>query len=159
MLQILQQFGASYGQRFASDISAGSAAAVAILALVPLLIVLIIVSITISILPFCFIFKKAGIPAWKAIIPFYNTYLLYQIAWNTDIFWISLTLFIVGFVPFLGFFASIANFVFSIILYVYLAKVFKKGGGFAVGLVFLPLIFSYILAFDKSKYHPKLKGA
>ena len=156
MLQILQQFGASYGQRFASDISAGSAAAVAVAILFALISLLIIV---IKTLPLCFIFKKAGIPAWKAIIPFYNTYLLYQIAWKTDIFWISLALSIVGYVPFLGFFASIASIVFSIILYVYLAKVFKKGGGFAVGLIFLPLIFSYILAFDKSKYHPKLKGA
>lgn len=159
MLQILQQFGASYGQRFASDISAGSAAAVAILlALISLALISLLI-IVIKTLPLCFIFKKAGIPAWKAIVPFYNTYLLYQIAWKTDIFWISLTLSIVGYVPFFGFFASIASIVFSIILYVYLAKVFKKGGGFAVGLIFLPLIFRYILAFDKSKYHPKLKGA
>lgn len=157
MLQILQQFGASYGQRFASDISAGSAAAVAVAILFALISLLIIV---IETLPLCFIFKKAGIPAWKAIIPFYNTYLLYQIAWKTDIFWISLTLSVVAFLsPFLGVFASIAIFVFSIILNGYLAKVFKKGGGFAVGLIFLPLIFRYILAFDKSKYHPKLKGA
>ena len=154
MLQILQQFDASYSQRFASDVSAGSAAAVAILLALILLLIIVIKT-----LPLCFIFKKAGIPAWKAIIPFYNTYLLYQIAWKTDIFWISLALSIVGYVPFLGFFASIASIVFSIILYVYLAKVFKKGGGFAVGLIFLPLIFRYILAFDKSKYHPKLKGA
>lgn len=38
------------------------------------------------------IFKKAGEPGWKAIIPIYNNYILFKIVWDTKFFWISLGL-------------------------------------------------------------------
>ena len=41
---------------------------------------------------------------------------------------------------------------FGIAQMVMLAKVFGKGAGFTVGLIFLPLIFLGILAFDSSEY-------
>ena len=46
----------------------------------------------------------------------------------------------------------IANFVIAIITMVKLAKAFGKSGGFAVGLIFLSVIFYCILAFDQSEY-------
>ena len=130
-----------------------------ILQLIPLIIVVVLVAIIIGIIPFWFIFKKAGVPGWKALIPFYNTYTLYEIVWKTDFFWISLALSVSSFLPFFGILASMAGFVISIISTIHLARVFKKSDGFTVGLIFLPLIFHYILAFDKSKYHPELKNA
>ena len=36
------------------------------------------------------VFKKAGEPGWKSIIPFYNTYILYKISWNPMWFWLVL---------------------------------------------------------------------
>jgi hypothetical protein len=85
------------------------------------------------------IFEKAGEPGWAAIIPFYNLYVLFKITWGNG--WKFLLLLI----PF-------ANIVFLIITMVKLAKAFGKSGGFAVGLIFLSIIFYCILAFDQSKY-------
>jgi uncharacterized protein DUF5684 len=44
------------------------------------------------------------------------------------------------------------NFVLFIIVAVDLAKSFGKGGGFAVGLILLPIIFFPILAFGSAAY-------
>ena len=85
------------------------------------------------------IFEKAGKPGWAAIIPFYNVYVLFEITWGNG--WKFLFLLI-----------PIANIVFAIITMVKLAKAFGKGGGFAVGLIFLSIIFYCILAFDQSQY-------
>lgn len=92
------------------------------------------------------IFKKAGKEGWIALIPFYNLYTLYEITWGNG--WLFLLLFLV-IVPFIGW---IAVLVINILTMIKLAKVFGKGAGFAVGLIFLSLIFEAILAFDDSKY-------
>jgi hypothetical protein len=85
------------------------------------------------------IFEKAGEPGWAAIIPVYNVYVLFKITWGNG--WKFLFLLI-----------PIANIVFAIITMVKLAKAFGKSGGFAVGLIFLSIIFYCILAFDQSQY-------
>jgi len=85
------------------------------------------------------IFEKAGEPGWAAIIPFYNLYVLFKITWGNG--WKFLFLLI-----------PIANFVFLIITMVKLAKAFGKSGGFAVGLIFLSVIFYCILAFGDAQY-------
>ena len=85
------------------------------------------------------IFKKMGRQGWEGIVPFYNTYVLCQELYGNG--WKFLLLLI-----------PIANFVFAIITMVKLAKAFGKSGGFAVGLVFLSVIFYCILAFDQSQY-------
>lgn len=85
------------------------------------------------------IFEKAGEPGWASIIPFYNIYVLFKITWGSG--WKFLLLLI----PF-------ANIVIAIITMVKLAKAFGKSGGFAVGLIFLSIIFYCILAFDQSQY-------
>lgn len=50
------------------------------------------------------------------------------------------------------FILSIAMFVISILSCVNMSKSFGHGGGYAVGLIFLPIIFLLILAFGKSQY-------
>jgi len=85
------------------------------------------------------IFEKAGEPGWAAIIPFYNLYVLFKITWGNG--WKFLFLLI-----------PIANVVFLIITMVKLAKAFGKSGGFAVGLIFLSVIFYCILAFGDAQY-------
>lgn len=85
------------------------------------------------------IYAKANRPGWGAIIPIYNAYLLFDIAWGNG--W----LFLLCLVP-------IVNFFVGIILLVKLAQAFGKGIGFAVGLFFLSIIFLAILAFDSSTY-------
>lgn len=92
-----------------------------------------------SIVALWFIFQKAGEPGWAAIIPFYGTYVLFKIIRGNG--WKFLLLLI-----------PIANVVIYIIAMCKLAKAFGKGGGFALGLIFLPVIFYCILAFGSAQY-------
>ncbi len=85
------------------------------------------------------IFTKAGKPGWAAIIPFYNIWTELEIV-GRPWYWLLLM-----FIP-------IVNIVIAILVSLRLAKVFGKGGGFAVGLILLPIIFIPILAFDSSTY-------
>lgn len=85
------------------------------------------------------IFEKAGEHGWAAIIPFYQNYVLFKITWGQG--WLFLLLFL-----------PIVNIVTCIITMIKLAKAFDKSGAFAVGLIFLNIIFLAILAFDKSRY-------
>ena len=92
------------------------------------------------------VFEKAGKPGWKAIVPFLNLYTLFEITWGNG--WYFLLMFL-AIIPIVG---SVAVFVIIIMTYVKLAKAFGKSGGFAVGLIFLGLIFMGVLAFDSSTY-------
>ncbi len=85
------------------------------------------------------IFEKAGEHGWAAIIPFYQNYVLFKITWGQG--WLFLLLFL-----------PIVNIVTCIITMIKLAKAFDKSGAFAVGLIFLNIIFLAILAFGKARY-------
>ena len=89
------------------------------------------------------LFVKAGKPGWAALVPVYNTVVLYQIAGLNP--WLIL-LYLVPFVNY------IAMLVLSIMLASKLAKAFGKGTGFAVGIFFLQPIFTLILGFGDAKY-------
>ena len=84
-------------------------------------------------------FGKAGKPGWAAIIPIYNGIVMLEIA-GKPIWWILLLM-----VPFV-------NFVIAILLYLAIAERFGKGGGYAVGLIFLPFIFFPMLGFSDATY-------
>ena len=87
------------------------------------------------------VFTKAGKPGWASIIPIYNMIVLLDIA-GKPVWWIIL------------FFIPIVNLIFAILTYVALAEKFGKGGGFAMGLVFLGVIFFPILGFGGAQYRP-----
>ncbi|MBO5414379.1 MAG: signal peptidase I [Bacilli bacterium] len=89
------------------------------------------------------VFEKAGKPGWAAIVPIYNTVVLYQVSGLNP--WLLL-LYLVPFVNY------IAMFVLSIMLAGKLAKAFGKGTGFAVGIFFLQPVFTLILGFGDAKY-------
>ena len=112
------------------------------------------------------IFQKAGEAGWKSIIPIYSGYVSYRIAWSTGIFWLQL---IVGFAAnFVDNITTAENagmamllllaalrVVLAVICILYcmkLAKAFGKGGGFAIGLIFLQPIFMLILGFGSAQY-------
>lgn len=84
-------------------------------------------------------FTKAGKPGWAAIIPIYNTIVMLQIAGMSP--WMVLLMFI-----------PIANIIVMILMYVKLAEKFGKGGGYAVGLIFLPYVFIPMLAWGNAEY-------
>ena len=86
-------------------------------------------------------FVKAGQPGWGVLIPIFNLYLLIKVAGRPG-WWLLLM-----FVP-------IVNFVVSIIILIDVAKNFGKGVGFAMGLLFLGVIFYPILGFGDAQYRP-----
>jgi Na+/H+-translocating membrane pyrophosphatase len=85
------------------------------------------------------IFNKAGIAGWKSLIPFYNTYCLCKITWGTG--WV-----------FLAYIVPVVNVVIAIITQYRLAKVFGKGIGFTLGLIFLSPFFLLALGFGSAEY-------
>jgi hypothetical protein len=136
------------------------------------------------------IYGKAGERGWAALIPYYNSYVLYKVSGKKKLFWwflvcsivfiIATILFIVAlagaaYYAYIGMFSlsynedelamlgmllivsvlvmavtGIAMLVFRILQSIGLAKNFGVGGGYAVGLIFLPHIFYSILAFGSN---------
>jgi hypothetical protein len=107
------------------------------------------------------IFQKAGEAGWKSLIPFYNIYIQFKFSWKTVMVWPYLICGIAGTamsmnadstISMIGGLLNLAYLVLMIISYVKLAKAFGKGGGFAVGLLFLEPIFIMILGFGSAQY-------
>ena len=84
-------------------------------------------------------FTKAGKPGWASLVPFYNNYCLFDIAWGNG--WMFLLLLV-----------PCVNYVFLIILSFKIASAFGKGIGFGFGLLFLTPIFYMILGFGDAEY-------
>jgi len=91
------------------------------------------------------IFVKAGEAGWKSIIPFYSSYVLFQIAGRNGLWFLAL------FVPFVNIFVLL-------MLAIDLAKHFGKSTVFGVvALWIFSAIGLLMLGFDDSKYvGPKL---
>lgn len=85
------------------------------------------------------VFEKAGQPGWAAIVPIYNLIVLLQIV-NKPTWWIVLLL------------LPLINIVILIIVTIALAEKFGKGGGYAVGMVFLPFVFYPMLGFGDDRF-------
>ena len=116
--------------------------------MMPYLVTFFVVSLLlffIIIAGFWFLFKKAGEKGWKSIIPFYNFYILFQIADLNP--WLSLLLYL-----------PIVGTVMSILMYIKLAKAFGQGTGFAIGLILFPPIFVWLLAASNKYEYQLAKG-
>lgn len=111
------------------------------------------------------IYKKAGEEGWKAIIPIYGTYVLYELTWDVKMFWIMFGSFAAGlFLAFMGAASGISLLIFLGLIVVLvgiavdlfqshaLSRSFGHGIGFTLGLLFLTPIFLLILAFGSSEY-------
>ena len=85
------------------------------------------------------VFTKADRPGWGAIIPIYSFYLACKIAGRPGWWWVLL------FIP-------IVNIVVWFIVAIDLAKSFRQGAGFGVGLALLSFIFAPILGFGDATY-------
>jgi len=85
------------------------------------------------------IFTKAGHPGWAALVPIYNIIVMVKIMGKPG--WWFLLMLIPG--------------VNAILAGLMMAKVFGKGTGFALGLIFLSPIFYPVLAFGSAQYQPQ----
>lgn len=89
------------------------------------------------------IFKKAGVPAWAAWVPFYNSWKLLEIGGQQG-FWAVLAI-----IP-------IVNYVSAVFMYIamyHVGKKLGKQGAFVLFAIFLPIVWIIWLAVDKSKWN------
>ena len=111
------------------------------------------------------IFLKAQRPSWAVIIPFYNDYVMFDIATGKGFLGIinSVMMYAALSLPFFelccGFDTGIfkilitcASFVLMAFMSFKLASKFNTGVFFAVGLLFLPIIFYPVLGFGDFEY-------
>ena len=85
------------------------------------------------------VLSKAGKPGWGAIIPIYNLYLICKVAKRPGWWWV---LFII----------PVVNVVITIIVMLDVAKAFRKGVGFGIGLILLNPLFMMILGYGSAEY-------
>lgn len=82
------------------------------------------------------LFTKAGKPGWAAIVPFYNTWVLVEVAKLSPL-WFVLT-----FIP-------LANVVAIIVIYHGISKAFGKGVGTTILMLLFPYVMLPYLAFSR----------
>lgn len=119
------------------------------------------------------VYKKAGEHGWACIVPFYNGFCFYRMAWGNGWMFLvplisSVVIAIACVIMMLGIIvgnpvmtfgmfiilvaAIIVDLVISIRATHKLSKAFGYGVGFTLGLLFLPYIFYPILGFGSAKY-------
>lgn len=84
------------------------------------------------------LFQKAGKPGWAAIVPFYNTYVMLEIA-RRPVWWFAVILLV-----------PIVGTVLSLIAVVDFVKAYGKSTGYGILSLFFPFITFPIMAFDKN---------
>ena len=89
------------------------------------------------------VFVKAGKPGWHAIIPFLNTYDLYEIGGQKGVY------FLFAFIPFVG---TLISSVFTFLAYYNITRAFNKSKWYLVGLTIIPFIFYLILGFSNDQF-------
>lgn len=107
----------------------------ALLGIMVIYVAVVVVLALLMIISTWIIYKKAGKPGWASIVPFYQTIVLMEICGRP---WWWLFLLMIPFVNIIAYLITMFD----------LARNFGKGGGFAIGLIFLPFIFYPILAFS-----------
>lgn len=100
------------------------------------------------------VYKKAGQSGWAALIPIYSDYVGCQICGiNTMWVWITLGALVISvLIPPLSFVGTLCSLYFRIIFSVSMARSFGRSDAFAVGLIFIPIVFYGILASNSSTY-------
>ncbi len=137
-------------------------AGLGIIAIVFIVIGIIIglaLTVFLIIIPMCKIFKKAGEPWWKAIVPLYSTWVELKFAgfaWYWFIIYMILAI-VYGYTNNVNYVASFGLILFEFNVYYNLAKKFKKSNGFAVLCTLLPFVGLPILGYGKDKYNKDVK--
>lgn len=107
------------------------------------------------------LFKKAGKNGWEAIVPFYNTWVLVEIAGlNWWYFLIAISGTILSFVGIdsLGTLTTLAGAAVNFFIFYNLAKRMKKSEvAYGVLAIFFAPIMAMILGFSKDKYDSSIK--
>lgn len=152
----------SYGYSFENG-SFPFASALAINAVVALLSSFLLAVVALRVLARWHIYKKAGVPEWKSLIPVLNLYEDYKLAWNRTWAWVFLGSLAAGMVlSCFSFFPAVR--ILSAILGIFVAvieiikdykmsRAFGHGTGWTFGLIFFETIFLLMIGLGKSEYH------
>ena len=106
-------------------------------------------------------YSKAGDAGWKAFIPIYNTYNNYKLSWNGKFFFLYAVLFILFnaisggtaiAMQLAAAAAGVALVVVDVKQHVKMAKLYGKGAGVGVALIFFPGITSMVLGLGKAEF-------
>ena len=105
-------------------------------------------------------YRKAGEAPWKAFIPVYNTYNNYKISWNVKMFVLVIALYILmgasnSTMLALQLAAAAAAIALRVVVVkqnIKMAKLFGKGAGTGIALMFFPGITSLILGLGKAEF-------
>ena len=110
-------------------------------------------------------YRKADIAPWKAFIPVYNSYNNYKLSWNGKMFFLAAALYILvnalsgaeALAAQLAVAAAgIALIVVTIKQNIKMAKLFGKGAGTGIALLFFPGITSLILGLGKAEFQAEM---
>lgn len=120
------------------------------------IIMLLVVIGILSIVALWILFNKAHEHGWAAIVPFYNSFVLFKISWgNGWLFLIPTVINIISYATGNDGAMGIVNTILGIFLLVFcimtlykFAQAYGQGVGFTIGLIFLDTIFLCIMAFS-----------
>ena len=154
--------------------------AVAILGGLATIIAIAIIIWLLFVIAYWKIFKKAGIPGWKSIIPFYNSYCQYKFSWQTKYFWAEIGLMILGCIVVacggytatdinplsavvsafqdgytisgIGYILMLAGYLINAVSYYWLGRCFGYKWGFFILALIFPNIALLVLGFGSRKY-------
>lgn len=134
--------------------------------LITALYIYICIAVIVIIISKCIIYKKNGTRWWYALIPIFNSYVLFKLFWDKNHFFtsiiisasitlisplisrISLLLFPLS--SLLLIVGGIISILYKVILYAKIAKKYNKTDKFVIGMFFLPPVYFMILALNKT---------
>jgi Family of unknown function (DUF5684) len=106
----------------------------------PYLLLWVAVTVPGALVGWVWVFRKAGLPGWAALVPGYNIYLLVVGVARLSVLWFVLVL-----VPGVQIIAAI-------LVNLEVAKRFGRSEAFGLGLALLGFVFYPILGFGKARY-------
>lgn len=130
--------------------------------IVAIMLTILILGFLFYIIPMFFIYKKAGKPAWAAIVPFYNLYIHAQIIGRNPVIVMLLPvgLFILSFIPFVNLVTGLVSFAFGALIAYETALVFGQSQGLAIANIFFSPFINFYLAFSgNAQYQGPLAAA
>ncbi len=146
LAQLAQTYSYDYSYTTTSSSSGMSGGLLAVIGIIALVVVIIMIAAMWK------IFTKAGEKGWKSLIPFYNSWILAELAGKPGWWGLVGLLGILNVIPLVGFIVAILEIVVFVIIYLNLAKAFGKSTGFGVLLILLPVIGFPMLGFGSAKY-------
>lgn len=137
------EYGASYGDPTASATIMGVTFATIVMFTIFAALIAYVIS------SFCYmnLFKKAGIEAKKAWIPFYNNWIFFELGGQEG--WKSILMFI----PYVG---GLISYIFMVISAHEINKKLGRDSGSTVLFIFLPLIWFIVIAIDRDEWNDSL---